>query len=276
MRGARSLVAALVAAFERNQLLLFASAISFQVFTAIVPLLLFVFGLLGFLDLREVWQGDVRPRLLGEVSPAVLEIADKTVEEAFDSHQLFWITGGALLAIWQVSGAVRAAMDALNRIYDVREGRSRTRRYVLSIALAAAVILISLVAASDVALAPLLLPEPGAILREALFVVRWGLAAALLCLAVGLIVHQAADVSQPLGWVSVGVLLVVGGWTAMSGALLAYITTIASYGSLFGNLATIVVLAGWVYAGAVVFLAGVQIDALLRPPPELSGEASLG
>jgi membrane protein len=255
---------ALIGAFERNQLLVYASAISFQIFTAIVPVLLFVFGLLGALDLREVWQEDVRPELSAQVSRAVLTVADDTVSQVFDSKQLFWITGGAALAVWQVSGGVRAAMDAMNLIYGCKEHRPRLRRYALSTSLAVAMIALGLVAAADVALLPVLLPEPGAGVREVLFVARWGVAAGLLCLAVGLLVHQGPARPQPLGWVSVGTLLVVGGWTALSGGLLVYLTTIAAYGSLFGNLATIVVLAGYVYAGATVFLAGVQVDALLR------------
>jgi hypothetical protein len=39
---------------------------------------------------------------------------------------------------------------------------------------------------------------------------------------------------------------------------------IASYASIFGSLATIVVLIGYLYASSVIFLGGVQVDALHR------------
>lgn len=258
------LPAALVSCFESNRLMLFASAISFQVFTAIVPFALFVLGLMGALDLRDVWLQDVRHHVVPQVSPAMLAVIDDTVSQVFDSKQLFWITAGFVLAVWQTSGGVRAAMDALNEIYHCEETRGRTHRYLLSMGLAAAIMGLLLAAAAMAALVPVLLPEPSPGLKELLFAVRWAAVAGLLCLAVGLIVHQAPDFEQPLSWVSAGVLVIVVSWTVMSGALLAYLLVVASYGSLFGNLATVVVLAGWIYASAVLFLAGLQIDALLR------------
>lgn len=258
------LVRGLIAAFERNNLLLFASAISFQIFTAVVPIMLFILGLLGALDLRDVWLDTVRPELISELSPAALAVVDDTVNQVFDSQQLFWITGGAALAVWQVSGAVRAVMDALNRVYGAREQRSRLQRYSLSTGLSAAVILIGLAAIATVGVLPLVIDDPPLAIDVALFVARWGVAAALFCFAVGLVVHHGPDQAQSLGWVTFGTGLVVGGLTLMSGGLVFYLTQFASYGSLFGNLATVVVLAGYIYAASVVFLAGVQIDALLR------------
>lgn len=272
--GADHLVGDLIGAFERNQLLVFASAISFQIFTAVVPTLLFVLGLLGAFDLRDVWIDELRPELVSELSPAALTVVDDTVDQVFNSKQLFWITAGGAIAIWQVSGAVRASMDALNRVYGASERRSRVRRYALSSGLAAAVIAINLAAITVVALTNLLVGDPPLTADVALFVLRWTIAAALFCLAVGLIVHHGPDQTQSLGWVTLGTGLVVGGWTLMSGSMVLYLTQIASYGSLFGNLATVVVLAGYVYAASVIFLAGVQVDALLRERHRTYGHRS--
>ena len=87
---------------------------------------------------------------------------------------------------------------------------------------------------------------------------------AIVLLAVGLLVRHGPSCPQPLGWVSLGAGLVVGGWLAMSAAFLIYLTTVASYGSLFGNLATLVVLMGYLYASSITFLGGIMMDALLR------------
>ena len=43
-----------------------------------------------------------------------------------------------------------------------------------------------------------------------------------------------------------------------------YLREIADYNSIFGGLATVVVLIAYLYASAVVFLGGVQVDALVR------------
>ncbi|MET0817260.1 MAG: hypothetical protein ABWZ67_06885, partial [Solirubrobacteraceae bacterium] len=52
-----------VDAYVENDLLTYASAISFQILSSLVPLGLFAFGLLGFLHLEGVWADDLAPRL---------------------------------------------------------------------------------------------------------------------------------------------------------------------------------------------------------------------
>jgi uncharacterized BrkB/YihY/UPF0761 family membrane protein len=50
----------------------------------------------------------------------------------------------------------------------------------------------------------------------------------------------------------------------MSLAFGVYLRDIADYDSVFGGLATVVVLIAYLYAAAVVSLAGVQVDAPAR------------
>lgn len=269
----RSLVADLWEGFDTNDLMTSASALSFQALTALVPGLLFVVGLLGFLGLDSVWQDDVRPPFAEQVSPAVLRIADDTVNNVLGSQQLWWVTIGAALAAWQLSGAVRATMSVLNRIYGSKETRGWKQRYGVSVGLSVAIGLLLIVAASTVFLVPLVDggPSTGVALLEGIG--RWAVAGALTLLAVGLLVHFCPNRDQHLGWVSLGAGLVVVGWLLMSGGFFVYLTRLASYGTVFGNLATIVILLGYLYLSAVVFLGGLQLDALLR---ERGGEQEQG
>lgn len=262
--AAKPAVGALVEAFHRNDLLLFASAISFQVLTSLVPLLLFALGSLGFLGLTEVWTQDVRPEVVDDLSAAAVVIVDDTVMKVLGSAQLFWVTAGAAIATWQLSGAVRAAMEALNRVYGAEEDRSFRRRFAVSIGLAVVLTALTFTAVAVVVFVPLLVGDLGPFASALLFVGRWGVAAVLLGLAVGLLVHQGPDRAQPLGWVSAGAVTIVVLWVVMSVAFGLYLSGAASYGSIYGALATIVVLMAYLYASAIVFLAGIQVDALLR------------
>lgn len=254
----------LVERFDSNDLLTFASAISFQVLTSIVPLALFIVGLMGFFDLTEVWQSHIRNHIVPDVSPAMLSVIDDTVGKILDSKQLFWVTAGALLATWQLSGAVRASMDVLNRVHGVSEDRPWRARYWRSAWLAVTMTALVMLAVGLVTLGSLIYGDAPAGLGIALLVLRWLIAGALLILAVGLLVHFGPDCPQPLGWVSVGALLVVGTWVVMSVLFLLYLTSVASYGSVFGNLATLVVLMGYLYLSSIAFVSGIQMDALLR------------
>jgi membrane protein len=199
------------------------------------------------------------------VSPAAYSLINDTVHNVLRSKRIFWVTGGLALAIWEISGAVRAVMGALDGIYGVERERSLKEKLVPSLLLSAAVGVLFVAAASVVRFVPILLGDhvPLALI-PVLFVARWGLAAAFLALAVGLLVRHCPYCTQPLPWVSFGTGLVIVAWTAMSIGYGLYLTEIASYGSIFGQLATFFVTAGYVYYSAVAFLGGLQVDAVIR------------
>src|SRR3954467_2988208 len=93
-----------VDAYVENDLLTYASAISFQILSSLVPFLLFGFGLLGFLHLENAWSKDLAPQLKGTISPAAFAFLDDTIRRALTSRQAFWVTAGLVLALWEVSG----------------------------------------------------------------------------------------------------------------------------------------------------------------------------
>lgn len=73
-------------------------------------------------------------------------------------------------------------------------------------------------------------------------------------------------------WVSFGALLVVAGWIVMSVVFAWYVTSVADYDSIFGSLATVIVTMEYLYLSTIVFLTGIQIDALTRHSVEGPGE----
>jgi membrane protein len=263
-QGKRERLRAFADAYVEHDLLTYASAISFQILSSIVPFLLFAFGVLGFLDLEGVWRDELAPEVEASVSPAAFRFVDEAISKALTDRQVFWVSLGFLIALWEVSGAVRAVMGALNRIYRDETRRSWGRRMAISTGLALAVGACWLGAIAVVVLGPLLHGDVGALAGAALFVVRWGVAGALLLAAVGVLLHFAPERHQPLHWVTFGSLLVMGGWIAMSIGFGVYLRDVADYNSIFGGLATIVVLIAYLYAAAVIFLGGVQVDALAR------------
>lgn len=51
---------------------------------------------------------------------------------------------------------------------------------------------------------------------------------------------------------------------AVSAVYRWYVTSIAAYGSVFGNLASIIVFMSYIYLSVFVFLASMQLDAAVR------------
>jgi membrane protein len=253
--------------YRRHNLLIYGSAIALRVFLAIIPMLLFAFGLLGFLGLDEVWRQDILPDIRGSVSPPLFKVIDDTVTNVLGGKQLFWATAGALIAVWEMSGAVRAVMKAMNNIYETEEERSLLEQFVTSLLLAAAVGGLLLFAIASVKFGPLLTDElfgPSTAIAAISFAIRWGLAIAALLLAIGLLVRAGPDKERPILWVSYGAVLVVAAWVVSSVAFGLYLAEIAHYESVFGNLATVFIALEYVYFSALVFLTGLLVDSLTR------------
>src|SRR4051794_31939067 len=247
-----------LAAYERNDLLTAASAIAFQVLFALVPLTLFALGLLGTLGLDQVWTRDVAPQLQDSLSPAGFSVVKSTVEKVLGGKQLFWVSIGAAVTVWEISGAVRGVMGTFDRIYGSRRKRGFKERYLVSLWLSVATGLLLLSAVAVFTLGPWLI---GGV---AVSILRWPVAAALLLATMGLLVHFAPADRQPLDWVSFGAVLVVVAWLGTSVVFAFYVRNIASYGTIFGALATVIIVFEYLYLSAIAFLTGAQLDALVR------------
>jgi membrane protein len=268
----RSAARAILAGFKENDLLTYASAISFQVFFALVPLALLALGLLGTLGLSNWWSTDAAQTVRDNVSPPVYHVIDDTVRKILAHRQLFWVTLGAAIAVWEVSGAMRATMQVLNRVYGVEEGRSFKRKLWESIVLSTAVTFMLLLAAAVVKTGPDAaqpLFGKGAAVSVLSFLASWGAAVALLFLVVAIVVRFAPDTRRPVRWVTFGGALVILGWIVMSLAYGLYITELADYASVFASLALVMVTMSYIYLSAIVFLSGVQLDSLIRHQVDL-------
>jgi membrane protein len=253
----KDLVRQVLRCFERNDLLTFASAISFQVFFALIPLACFALALLAGLGLSDVWSQDWAPELRDHVSPAAFTLIDDTVRKVLSSKQLFWMTLGAVITIWEISGATRAIMDVFDRIYCCERRRGFKERYTVSILLSIASGVAILGAVAVTQIVPLMIEGPVTWLR-------WPVAVALLSTSVWLLVRYAPADRHSSGWVSFGSLVVVLAWLGTSLAFTFYLTHVARYGSIFGALATIIVTFEYLYLASIAFLTGAQVDALVR------------
>src|SRR3954469_3541119 len=263
----RGAVQAILAGFKENDLLTYASAISFQVFFALVPLTLLALGLLGTFGLSDWWSTDAAHTVRDNVSHNVYRVINDTVQRILAHRQVFWVTLGAAIAVWEVSGAMRATMQVLNRVYGVEEKRSFRRKLAESIVLSTAVTFMLLLASAVVQAGPraakeLLGTGPGVSIVSTLG--SWAAAVALLFLVVAIVVRFAPDTRRPVRWVTFGGLLVIVGWIAMSLGFGFYISSLADYDSIFGGLAVVIVTMSYIYFSAIAFLTGVQLDSLIR------------
>src|SRR3954452_16970743 len=178
--------------FKENDILTYASAISFQVFFALVPMALLALGLLSAFRATGVWTDGLAHALKQNLSTPVYHAVNDTVRKVLADQHLFWVTLGAAIAVWEVSGAMRATMQVLNRVYGVEETRSFWRKLVESIVLSTAVTFMLLLASAVVQTGPRAAKEllgRGPAVSIVSTLGSWASAVALLFLVVAIVVR---------------------------------------------------------------------------------------
>jgi membrane protein len=262
----KELIRKVMDGMEEHDVLTYASAIAFQVLTSLIPLALLVLSIMGLLHLETVWTHDLGPQFKAQVSKEVYAVGDDVARRTLGQEQVWWLTVGAVFTVWQVSGVARAIMGVLSEVYSDGEDRSFRRRYVTSIALGTSVTVLVLAAFADGRFGRevLGLDDPGFAVDAIVFVVRWGLALALLSTAVWLLLRFAPAHPDPHRFISFGSALCVIAWVGTSLVFGLYVTQVADYNSIFGSLATVFVLLSYLYVSAVAFLIGAEVDAIVR------------
>lgn len=245
--------------FERDDLLTVASAIALQALIALIALLLLGLGLLSAAHDTKLWSLTIGPAISGRVLPDVFLGINEVVHKVFATSSGGLIALAAALAVWEVSGVVRASMGALNEVYETKESRPWWIRFPLSFGLSVVLIVswlgaIVLIAAVDL---------PGA-WSWPLAVVRWLGAIALLIAGFGVLVRWAPDKPRAKKWVSAGAVLVVVAWVVETLIFRWYVTSVADFKTTIGSFAVFIVVTTYLYVGSIILLVGMELDELVR------------
>jgi membrane protein len=154
-------------------------------------------------------------------------------------------------------------MEVFDRIYGGHRTRSFVERMGVSLLLGLGVGALLLAAAAAALLGDDALRSAGVDSPTVLWV-RWPVSLGFLFAVMALLIARAPVDGQPLQWVTFGSTVVVIAWVGTSLVLGWYLTSVADYGSVFGALATVVVVLTYLYAASAAVLTGAEIDALVR------------
>jgi membrane protein len=247
--------------FSEHALLTYASAISFRALIALVPLTLLGLALLGVFGLEDVWTDTIAPALKEHLTQPVFNGIDFTAKQIFTSDKASLVALATALVVWDMTWAVNAVMQALNRIHEVEERRSKLRRIAVATALGITVVACIIAAVLVQAVAPSLTDGP---LDTVLSIVRWPIAILFLWAAVALLFRFAPAEKPEMRWASGGSLLVIASWLIASALFRAWVTEVADFKSATGSLTVFLLLTSYVMVSASIFLVGAELDERAR------------
>ncbi|WP_418275655.1 YihY/virulence factor BrkB family protein [Isoptericola jiangsuensis] len=265
--------------FSDDQATDLAAGLTYYAVLASAPALLALVSLLGFVADAEAAIDSILSTVEQFLPEETLAIVQPLVENAVGATGAGWaLLLGLVLALWSASGYVGAFGRAMNRVYEVDEGRPvwKLRPVMLGVTvivvLLAVVIVASLVLSGPVAQA---IGDSVGLGDTALTVwniAKWPVALFLVVVVVALLYHLTPNVKQPkFRWISVGALVAILTWVVASAAFGFYVTNFGSYGSTYGVLGTFIVFLLWLWITNLALLFGAELDSELERSRELQG-----
>jgi len=258
-RNFKGIVQLWVELFDEDNLLTYASAIAIQAFIAAISFALLGVGILGAAHDQSLWTKTVGPAIERRVLPHVYGGLNEIVHRVFSSSSAGLIAFATMLAIWEVSGVVRAVIGALNAVYETKEERPWWIRFPVSLGISVAF---------NVALLGAIVLLAGVHTHGAwqwpVAVVRWVGAVGLMMLAFGLLVRLAPAERRATKWASAGAILVVTAWVVETEIFRWYVTSVANFHTAVGSFASFIVLTTYLYVGAIILLVAMELDELVR------------
>ena len=263
--------------FSDDQCTDLAAALTYYAVLALFPAVIALTSLLGLLG-QGLSTIQALLDVVGSVAPAsVVDTVRPTIESFADAPGAgIALVVGLLGALWSASGYVNAFGRAMNRVYEIREGRPVWKlRPVMLLVTVVLLVLVALVALALVLTGPVAQAVGDAIGLGSTVVTVWNIAkwpvvVLVVVLVVAILYYATPNVRQPtFRWISVGAAFAIVVWALASLAFGFYVATFSSYSSTYGSLAGVVVFLLWLWITNLALLLGAEVDAELERGREL-------
>ncbi|MDO4254262.1 MAG: YihY/virulence factor BrkB family protein [Kocuria sp.] len=261
-----------------------AASLTYFTVLSVFPGLLAVVSLLGVFGQGQQTTDAITDFLSGRVPDELNTLLEPTISNLTESSGagIVALVIGVGSGLWTASGYVGAFARAMNRVYDVSEGRTFLKHKTT-------MLMVTLFVVVTVVLVFLMILLSGGIARtvgEAIGlgetavsvwnITKWPVILVLLMLLVAVLYHVTPNVQQPkFRWISPGAFCAIIGTILAGAAFSVYATQFASQADTYGVIGGVILglLGVWIFNN--VLLLGAEIDAELQRGRELlAGVAS--
>lgn len=260
-----------------------AAQLAYYYALALFPALVFAVSLASYFP-QDV-LGSVVAALAPVAPPEVVSLVRKQLDSIAAAEQGGLLTMGVLGALWSSSAALLAIIDALNRAYDIEEGRPWWKVRLIALGLTIGLVLFILLAFTLVIAGP----ELAGLAADALglgrafeitwLIVQWPLVLALVALGIALVYYVAPDADQEWAWITPGSIVATLLWLLISIGFRLYVANFGDYNATYGALAGAIVLLLWFYLSGLAILVGAELNAEIEhasPAGKAPGEKRPG
>lgn len=245
-----------------------AASLTYYAVLALFPALLALVSLLSIFGQGQK-GADALMGIVKDVAPNAVDTLQGTVTQLSSSH-----AGGVTLiiglagALWSASGYINAFGRALNRVYEIDEGRPfyKLRPMMLLVTVVAvvlaALVALSLVLSGSVARAVGSAIGLGTTAVTVWDIAKWPIMLVVVIAVVAILYYATPNIKQPkFRWISVGAAIAVLVWILASVGFGFYVANFSNYNKTYGSLAGVIVFLLWLWITNLALLFGAEIDA---------------
>jgi membrane protein len=255
--------------FTKDQCPDLAAALTYYSVLSIFPALLALVSLLGIFGQAGNTTAALLDLARGFAPAETVDAIRQPVEQLSNSSAAgLTLVLGILTALWSASGYVGAFGRAMNRIYEIDEGRPfiKLRGTMLGVTIAT-VLIVLLLAAMLVLSGPVAESVGNAIGLGGAFLVVWNIAKwpvilLLVVLAIAILYYATPNVKQPkFRWMSLGSFIALVIFLLSSLAFAFYVANFSSYNETYGTIGGVIVSLLWLWLLNMSLLFGAEFDA---------------
>lgn len=263
--------------FSDDQCTDLAAALTYYAVLSIFPALIALVSVLGLVGQAEKSVQTVLDVLRPLVTPSTLKYVEPFVTGLAQSQGAgLTVLLGLAGALWSASGYVGAFSRAMNRIYEIREGRPFWKlRPIMLLITAVALVLSAAALVILVVSGPVAEAIGGVIGLGSLALTVWGYAKwpvllLVMVMVVALLYYATPNIKQPkFRWISVGAAFAIGVWLIASMLFAVYVANFSNYDKTYGSLGGVIVGLLWLWITNIALLLGAEIDSEMERGREL-------
>ncbi|MET1034875.1 MAG: YihY/virulence factor BrkB family protein [Arthrobacter sp.] len=265
--------------FSRDECTDLAAALTYYGVLSIFPALLALVSLLGVVGQAEQTTQTLLSVIEGVADPSVVETLRQPIEQLTSAPAAgLALIAGLAGAIWSASGYVGAFGRAMNRIYEIDEGRPFWKlRPVMLLTTLVMLLLTVVMGILLVVSGPLARTIGDAVgLGEAAVAIwniaKWPLLVAFAVLLIAVLYYATPNVKQPkFKWMSIGSLIALLVLALASLGFFFYVSNFGNYNKTYGAIGGVIVLLLWIWIANLSLLFGAEFDAELERGRQLQG-----
>ena len=262
--------------FGKDECTDIAAGLTYFAVLAIFPALLALVSILGLFGQAGATTDTVL-NIVSNIAPEAAKTIGPTVEQLASSEAAgLTFVVGLLGALWSASGFVTAFSRAMNRVYEVEEGRPFWKLRPIMLVITVVVLLLVVIMALLLILSgPVAEAIGGAIGLGSTALTVWNIAkwpvmVFFAVVMIAILYYATPNLQQPkFKWVSIGSLIALLVLALTTVAFSFYVANFGSYQQTYGAIAGVIIFLLWLWLANLSLLFGAEVDAELERGREL-------